>query len=496
MDAADAAFHLNERLGDRHCLIVIDDVWNQAHLDPFLKVGRNSAHLFTTRDLTLAAAARRVDVDAMTADQALAMLLAPLPERPADLAPFRDLAERMGQWPVLLDLAGRALVNEMRRPGVGVDAAAAYLARKFAAKGVVAFDDRNAVQRELAIARTVAVSLDFLAQDERENYLKLAVFPEDTDVPLSALSALWGIDAFDAEELVRRLADLSLVKPDMSSGTVRLHDVLRAYLLTAAKNATPLHAALVDGWGDPRRLPDGYAWRWIGYHMAGAGRVAEFRRLLFDFSWLRTKLHKTDVAALIAEFDFVGGDADVGLLQGAVRLSGHVLARDEGQLAGQLIGRLLSQPSSAIQALLDQARRGQSPPWLCPTQQALSKPVGPLLRTLAGHTSDVTAVAVTSDGRLAVSGSWDKTLKMWDLATGAEVRTLEGHANCVWAVAVTPDGKLAVSGSGDSTLKVWDLATGAEVRTRTGHLGKVSAVVVTPDGKLAVSGSSDTTLKV
>ena len=100
-----------------------------------------------------------------------------------------------------------------------------------------------------------------------------------------------------------------------------------------------------------------------------------------------------------------------------------------------------------------------------------------------------------ADGKRAVSASDDKTLKVWDLATGT-LRTLKGHADSVNAVAMTPDGKRAVSGSDDKTLKVWDLATGRRSARPQGHADVVNAVAMTPDGKRAVSASSDRTLKV
>jgi WD40 repeat protein len=89
------------------------------------------------------------------------------------------------------------------------------------------------------------------------------------------------------------------------------------------------------------------------------------------------------------------------------------------------------------------------------------------VRALAGHSRSVNAVAVTPDGRHAVSASWDKTLKVWELETGKEARTLAGHLDRVRAVAVTPDGRRAVSTSDDKDLKVWDLETGATVATFT-----------------------------
>ena len=70
-------------------------------------------------------------------------------------------------------------------------------------------------------------------------------------------------------------------------------------------------------------------------------------------------------------------------------------------------------------------------------------------------------MAVTPDGRRAVSASGDKTLKVWDLASGRALRTLAATPTRVSAVAVTPDGRHAVSASEDKTLKVWDLGAGS-----------------------------------
>jgi WD40 repeat protein len=88
-----------------------------------------------------------------------------------------------------------------------------------------------------------------------------------------------------------------------------------------------------------------------------------------------------------------------------------------------------------------------------------------------------------------VSGSSDYTLKVWDLATGAELRTLSGHKGSVRAVAVTPDGRRVVSGSWDHTLKVWDLATGAELATMILDAPLLS-VALTPDGATIIAGDS------
>ena len=74
--------------------------------------------------------------------------------------------------------------------------------------------------------------------------------------------------------------------------------------------------------------------------------------------------------------------------------------------------------------------------------EALSKPL-----TLKGHTDTVYSVTLTPDGKHAVSGSLDNTLRLWDLTTGVCVREFKGHTDPVCSVTLTPDGKHAVSGS-------------------------------------------------
>ena len=85
---------------------------------------------------------------------------------------------------------------------------------------------------------------------------------------------------------------------------------------------------------------------------------------------------------------------------------------------------------------------------------------------------------------------------MWDLETGRAARALEGHAGQVNGVAVTPDGKRAVSASVDGKLKVWNLDSGCALRTLECGVLPVTGVAVTADGERATSVSQDKTLKV
>ena len=120
----------------------------------------------------------------------------------------------------------------------------------------------------------------------------------------------------------------------------------------------------------------------------------------------------------------------------------------------------------------------------------------PIRFTLSGHTAQVDGVALSADGRLAVSASHDHTLKVWDVDSGRELRTLHGHVEWIFGVALSGDGRIAVSASKDKTLKVWDVESGRELRTLTGHSGQVTAVALSTDGRRAASVSADAMLKV
>jgi WD40 repeat protein len=253
-----------------------------------------------------------------------------------------------------------------------------------------------------------------------------------------------------------------------------------------------------------------YCVRHLPNHLAEAGLAGDLRTLLLNFNWLQTKLEATDVNALIADYDFLADEKEFRLLQSAIRLSAHVVGHDPRQLAGQLIGRLLRNTSPSIQALLKEAAERKAWPWLRPLKPCLTEPGGPLIRTLEGHMKGVRTVAVTPDGRRAVSGSFEGTVRLWDLESARTIRTLEGDADFVNAVAVTPDGRRIVSVSGsrgrdpfsnldedsELTLRLWELESGQMIRLLEGHSGAVNAVAVTPDGLQAVSASDDNTLRL
>ncbi|NEO54729.1 MAG: hypothetical protein F6K54_17580 [Okeania sp. SIO3B5] len=119
-----------------------------------------------------------------------------------------------------------------------------------------------------------------------------------------------------------------------------------------------------------------------------------------------------------------------------------------------------------------------------------------LVQTLTGHDDVVDAVAIAPNGEMLVSGSWDRTIKIWNLSSGELIRTLEGHSEIVNAIAISPDGQFLASGSKDNQIKLWNLQTGQLIRNINTNSLSILSVVFSPDSQILASSSSDGTINI
>jgi WD40 repeat protein len=488
----EARDRLQQLFEGKACLLVLDDLWHREDAEPFDALGERSRLLVTTRDadLLVSLGARELPLDVLSPGAALELLaswsgqtVSALPEAAS------EVAENCGYLPLALALAGARVQG-----GAEWQEVLAALER-----GRLEFLDHQYG----SVFRSLRLSTDALIESERDRYFELAVFPQDADIPVETICTLWrytGAMAAEASrDLLLRLQRRALLTRSEGGTRISFHDLQHDFLRLNIASLTDAHGSLVDayralvvsGWASGP--DDGYFFQRLPHHLAAAERLGELTALLRDYDWLAAKLRATNVTAILADYDLV--TRDLALVQQALRLSIPALLRDRSQLPGQLAGRLSGTSGPAIDALLAGAEHGPGRGWLRPRFASLV-PRGPLRQILFGHSGAVTAVALSSNGNRALSGSNDNTLRLWDLATGETLRTLKGHTDPVNAVALTADGSRALSGSWDNTLRLWDLATGETLRTLEGHTHWVEAVAVLADGSRALSGSADGTLRL
>ncbi len=197
-------------------------------------------------------------------------------------------------------------------------------------------------------------------------------------------------------------------------------------------------------------------------------------------------------AALERNEDFGKIAASPRFVRGGAVTSEPLIGTGQVDASDQLVGGINS--GAALKAVL--AEKRDAPQVLPSPETGDVQGMSDADRILEGHTGEVKAVAITPDGARIVSGSSDKTVRVWGLRSGHLERILEGHTDEVLAVAITPDGARIVSGGQDEAMRVWNLDSGRPERTLKGFSGLVSAVAITPDGARIVSGSWDNTVRV
>ena len=496
-DVPQGRAQLSRLLAERRCLLVLDNVWNRTDLSAFAVVGSTGGTLVTTRDAATLAGNTGISLDELAPTAALQLLAGWTATPPGQLpTEAEQVAQECGYLPLALALCGAMIATGSHSWPELLD-----LLRH---ADLEALHSRLVDYRHPSLAVALTASIDTLPQDARDRYVQLAVFDAKGPVPEAVLQLLWGLDQQDTTAFVDGLAAKSLLR--VEADRVSLHDVQMDYLVRcAAANLPALHDRLLTAYrgqchgswaGGP---DDGYFRQHLARHLYCADRLPELQALLLDLDWMNAKLTTGTVPGLLADYDSLPLDPVLRQVAGALMLSAHVLAHDPGQLPSQLMGRLGHQHDPQLRDLLQRAHRWPATPWLRPMTASLTPPGGPLLHTLTGHTNSVHAVAVSADGRRAVSNGGG-TVQVWDLDTGVAVHTLTsydtGSERAVHAVAVSADGRRAMAGSQNGTVQVWDLDSGALLHTMAPQHGSVRAVAVSADGRRAVSGTEDGTVRV
>lgn len=286
---------LRQILPKKAALIVVDDVWQSDHLQPFIVENAPRARIiFTTRDagLVTALGASRYQLDALSDDEARQLLAQWVSISPDSLPTTAlDVMQQCGNLPLALALCGAQvrdgttwsdLLDALR------EADLEFLNHPYG-----------------SIMKSLKVSIDALERENKSfaaHYHELAVFPEDVAVPEAAILTLWlhtnGLNERSARQLLTKLANKAMLRTtgEAPSRLVELHDLQYVYLRQALGNLNAVHNELIEAYrkkcnGSWHQGPnDGYFFERLASHLHAAGRQSELYALLTDApQWMEVK---------------------------------------------------------------------------------------------------------------------------------------------------------------------------------------------------------------
>ncbi|MFG2867279.1 NB-ARC domain-containing protein [Streptomyces sp. NPDC048338] len=515
-DPDKAGDHLGRLLSRRPpTLLVIDDVWEPEQLDPFLRgASDRCVRLVTTRRPSmLPPSATHIKVDRMSPEQARAVLTHGLrPSLPQELVD--DLVRATGRWALLLRLINQVIAAQVSTGADTTAAGEAVLERLRDAgpagedpQGFLDLDDPD--RRNTAVRASIRAATTLLPSEGDRRFAELGVFAEDEAIPLPVIALLWrvtgGLDEARSRLLCKQMADLSLLTIDagVPGGAVALHDVVRDYLRAELASDVPaVNAALLSAIAatlppDPAagaawwESSEGYVQDHLIEHLVDAGHTVQAEAAAGSLLWVRARLHQRGPTAICRDLERIGTRTALSLSRQLARAA-HLLSPTSPShaLDAILCSRITDAPHwdpAALLAVAPALVNRWSPPDL---------PDPALIRTLTGHTEYVNSVGAGPDGAWIATAGNDKSVRIWDPATGTTLRSLRGHTGWVTGVAISPDGTWLATTGDEGTIRLWNPAAGTALRTLDGHTAAVNAAAVSHDGSWLASASNDKTVRI
>jgi TIR domain/NB-ARC domain len=295
---------------DRHHFVVLDDVWDAAHIEPFVRhLGRNSALLVTTRNSELASSigGREIGLEGFSHTAALRHLSdwsgCKEENLPTETA---AVAQECGNLPF-----GLALCGAMVRNGTTWRT----LLQRLRASDLQFFRISFPNYPYPDLLRCLAVSFEDLAAADptaAKLFGALAVFPVDEEIPEGAILRLWkhqsGIDADHARTLLSHLNNRAVLRLIQypTSRRVKLHDLEHDYLVTTTAQPAELHQSLLNAYEQTREsesgaVPDdGYYFDHLSYHLVGACADLQMRKLI-SAEWMKMQFRRTGSPTAFAQ---------------------------------------------------------------------------------------------------------------------------------------------------------------------------------------------------
>ncbi|MGF1660994.1 MAG: NB-ARC domain-containing protein [Kineosporiaceae bacterium] len=453
-------------------LLVVDDVWTQSQLEPFLIGAPKCVRLITTRrrDLRLTPETTvRVVVGAMTLSQSHRLLLHDLSTERVNSIQENELVEELLQiswrWPFILQMINRILVENVCA-GYALERVLRDVVDHIQVSGPAAADSL-ATDRPPGhlVAETLERGLELLdAPDARHRLIDLGIFPRQASIPLDVVLQLWARRSqrttAEARSLALQMAKLSFFK--LNDGNLRIHDIMHEHLgfligqFVEEVSVDLVEALSVDAPSEEALSPDtglctawwksdsarGYVSEYLLDHLIRADRIDAARQTATDLRWIVFRLRSSGVAAVLGDLERVGGDRASSLADTVSRLLHMLEAAPERPEAEQfLLNALRREPMWAMAATMTQGT--SLVPHLVSAWPLPENP-GPQLRRVFQAPS---------------YGYWRSYLGVGALTRDASLLLLPSHSD-VWLLSTASCTAVAVHHHGNKVQRVISSTTG------------------------------------
>ena len=499
--AIDGKAALERALADRQALVVVDDVWSGAAAIAFRVTGPRGRVLYTTRDHTVLSTAG-----------AEVMRVEVLPEHAAR----QLLAKLTGDTIVTLPAEAAMVIAATERVALALALIGAAIGRGGASWPTIVEQLKLGESTFLShpyanVFKTMQIAVAALKDSDTEAYLSLAVYPQDTKIPVEAVarywSRLWDCTSAQTRALLKTFAERELLVLD--GETITFHDLQRDFLLLQADSLALLHGELIAAYRTllptkgsslselPPEAP--YIWEHFVYHLQRAGDGSGIIALVCDLAYLAQRCFRSGPYAieldLLQTASLYPDDAAISWLLHLFTQWGYLFA---GQSTIEDLAVTLASRTNVAPASLNTDRLGAllpavylAPLWGLPGASA------EVTRVLKAHTNVVRKMAFSPGAsHWLASGSHDQTVRLWDFDSGQLMATFKGHTGALSALAFSPNGDVLASAAGDGGVRLWDPDTGQLTATLQGHTSVVNVVAFSPDGHVLASASDDRTVRL
>lgn len=509
---------LIDNLPSAPILLVADDVWtaNQCSWftreSPFTDVSERISLLVTTRIESVAKqVSTEVKIERMSPEASFKLLTHGMRTMtPSHKARLRQIAEKFKGWPLLLSLANGVFKDCVGRSSEAIDEAITLYEEFLDSDDIAGWDlpdlgSDHAERRQKFVGYCIDASLTVLEADHRPDLLlDLAVFPDDTDIPISVIIDYWCHDAepdltpVRAGTLLRKYRDFSFFSSsEQNPKSVRIHDEILDYFRGVRKEELPqLHQRLACSFQQHCKGPDWdtlghhhrYGWLNLLRHLEGANLIETANALRSNFNWIKQKLNVTSVVDLQREYSGVHLESETKAVGRAISVASPVLSMRRSALPHQLYGRIGHDPRERLQQLVVDAQLDEDfyPRIRWPHLNRLGNEI------LAFQVNDCVSSAVFSANRKRVlTAAADGTVQLWDSETGQPLGESMRHSRRRTTAAFCPNDQQILTATNLAEARLWNAHTGRPLQELVGHNGGITSATFNYDGQRVLTSSTD-----